>query len=131
MIQKAPCARALLNGRILVTTKTGADPGPFRKLFASVRFGGQSSPLVKAEALKRALSKHHMELVIVNTPGGNRVTDTVFPSLESCDGFVAFATSKYGEQTTHEACTFYEVERWNQLMPLRPRPIVIDMRADG
>ena len=37
----------------------------------------------------------------------------------------------YGEQTAHPACTFYEVQRWNRLMPPRPRPIVIDMRADG
>ena len=45
----------------------------------------------------------------------SNVTKAVFEdTMDKVDGFIALASSRYGERTCNPACTYYEVEEWQR-----------------
>ena len=50
--------------------------------------------------------------------------------MDKVDGFIALASSRYGERTCNPACTYYEVEEWQRKCSLdASKPAVMLVRC--
>lgn len=78
-------------------------------LFASLRFGKDRYVEDCAKALREKLEENDIGLVIMNVELGENITRAVFEGIDRCEGFVAFGSVNYGEETGNPAATDKEI----------------------
>ena len=98
------------SGHSISNDLAGLNINGFLNLFASMRFKG-NKPLPEAEvkALQTALRAKGINLVLVAPSAGADIQAAVMSAIKRCDGFVAFGTKTWGQDTGNPGNSAFEV----------------------
>jgi hypothetical protein len=116
-----------------VTPMSARQPSSRVKVFGSMRFDEAGVHKHEAAALKAELARHGIELFVAAPDAGADITATVFETMLECRAFIAFATATYAEDTGNPACTYKELQFWqNSMAKKHPHKLIpIRMLRDG
>jgi hypothetical protein len=78
-------------------------------LFFSLRFGAEHQVVPMAKQLQGAMAHRGEKANIIDMLAGGDIDAAVQHGIKTCDTFVIFGSSKYGENTGNMACTYYVV----------------------